>query len=157
MINKLFDLTTSKASDDEIVIQEVELSDRDIAIIGISCEIAETENWKCFWDALVHGKDLVGNFPSVRDEDIQSLYLQQGMDESRPKYSKGAFIPEIDKFDHEFFRISPREAELMDPKQRLFLETAWKSLEDAGYGGISSKAAEPVSLLVPVLEMNIKD
>ncbi|MEK4044428.1 amino acid adenylation domain-containing protein [Paenibacillus sp. FSL H8-0048] len=141
MINKLFDLTASKASDDEIVIQEVELPDRDIAIIGISCEIAEAENWKCFWDALIHGKDLVGDFPSVRDEDIQSLYLQQGMDEARPKYCKGAFIPEIDKFDHEFFRISPREAELMDPKQRIFLETAWKSLEDAGYGGDKLKGS----------------
>ena len=42
-------------------------------------------------------------------------------------------MPAVDRFDAAFFHISPREADLMDPQQRLFLETVWKTIEDAGY------------------------
>ncbi len=45
----------------------------------------------------------------------------------------GAFLDEVDKFDSLFFNIAPVEAELIDPQERLFLETAWSVLEDAGY------------------------
>ena len=45
----------------------------------------------------------------------------------------GAFIKDVAEFDPLFFNISPKEAELMDPQQRLFLEEAWKAIEDAGY------------------------
>ncbi|HEX8616955.1 MAG TPA: type I polyketide synthase, partial [Thermoanaerobaculia bacterium] len=43
------------------------------------------------------------------------------------------FIDEVDRFDSLFFNISPREAEMLDPQERLFLEVAWESIEDAGY------------------------
>ncbi len=49
-------------------------------------------------------------------------------------YTKwGGFLTDIDKFDPLFFKISPKEAERMDPQERLFLETAYAALEDAGY------------------------
>ena len=44
----------------------------------------------------------------------------------------GAFVDDIDQFDASFFRISPVEAELLDPQQRMMLETSWQALEDAG-------------------------
>ena len=44
----------------------------------------------------------------------------------------GAYIDNIDQFDAGFFRISPVEAQLLDPQQRLMLETSWRALEDAG-------------------------
>ena len=45
----------------------------------------------------------------------------------------GGFIDDIAEFDAGFFNISPREAELIDPQQRIFLQTVWKTIEDAGY------------------------
>ena len=48
-------------------------------------------------------------------------------------YRRGAFVDEIDRFDSRFFRISPIEAQLMDPRQRMLLETSWLAFEDAGF------------------------
>ena len=86
----------------------------------------------------------------------------------------GAYLEEIDQFDAAFFRISPVEAQLLDPQQRLMLETSWRALEDAGmdperlrgsrtgvYGGVSnneyrslimevSDTAEPATSLYTV-------
>ncbi|MCW8999768.1 MAG: SDR family NAD(P)-dependent oxidoreductase, partial [Kangiellaceae bacterium] len=54
---------------------------------------------------------------------------------------RAAFLSNIDRFDHEFFGLSKQEANMMAPEQRLFLETAWHALEDAGYGGNSIKGS----------------
>ena len=55
------------------------------------------------------------------------------------KFSTGSFLSDIDKFDYNFFKITPREANLMDPSQRLFMQTAYHALEDAGYSGDNIK------------------
>ena len=59
-------------------------------------------------------------------------------------YSRwGAFVDDVDKFDPLFFNIAPVEAELMDPQERLFLQTAWNALEDAGYTAQRPRSLDP--------------
>ncbi|HET8846629.1 MAG TPA: beta-ketoacyl synthase N-terminal-like domain-containing protein, partial [Ktedonobacteraceae bacterium] len=85
-----------------------------------------------FWQNLKAGRDCVTEIPRERwDAD-----LYYDADKTRPgkTYSKwGGFIEGVDQFDPFFFHISPREAEIMDPQERLILQYAYAALEDAGY------------------------
>ncbi|WP_338556402.1 SDR family NAD(P)-dependent oxidoreductase [Paenibacillus sp. KS-LC4] len=108
----------------------------DIAIIGMASHIAGTDSSDEFWRQIASGVDLVGAFPQERSADIDG-YLTNMLDEMgwELKYSPGAYMHDIASFDYGFFRITPNEAALMDPSQRVFLQTAWEAIEDAGYGG----------------------
>ncbi|MFB9329945.1 amino acid adenylation domain-containing protein [Paenibacillus aurantiacus] len=112
-----------------------EESRKDIAIIGISAQLPEAEDADRFWDLLRAGKDGIAPFPPSRRRDADAYLRRKGMQDEQAAYYDGAFLGEIDKFDHAFFRLSPKEAGLMTPNQRLFLEQAWRAIEDAGYGG----------------------
>ncbi|TYP74029.1 non-ribosomal peptide synthetase [Paenibacillus methanolicus] len=114
-------------------IEEVSL--KDIAIIGISAQLPEAEDAERFWEKLREGKDCIAPFPASRRQDAEAYLRRAGLSEEKVSYYDGAFLGEIDKFDHAFFRLSPKEASLMTPNQRLFLEQAWRAIEDAGYGG----------------------
>ncbi len=109
-------------------------SDDGIAIIGLSGIYPGAKNMDEFWDNLKSGKNCVTEVPDKRwpvDEfyDPAPEKAEQGK-----MYCKwGSFLDDVDLFDPLFFNISPKEAELMDPQERLFLETAWRTLEDAGY------------------------
>lgn len=90
-----------------------------------------------FWDNLCQGKDCISEVPLSR-WNWQNLTVRWG-----------GFIDHVDQFDATFFNISPREAELIDPQQRLFLQTVWKTIEDAGYTS-STLAALKTGLFVGV-------
>ncbi|HEY8460582.1 MAG TPA: beta-ketoacyl synthase N-terminal-like domain-containing protein, partial [Blastocatellia bacterium] len=98
---------------------------QDIAIIGMAGRYPKAKNLSELWANLAAGRDCVEEIPSERYE----RRLRHG---SFQKY-RGGFIDDIDKFDSLFFNISPREAEMLDPQERLFLEVAWEAIEDAGY------------------------
>ncbi|MGC2744318.1 MAG: beta-ketoacyl synthase N-terminal-like domain-containing protein, partial [Candidatus Angelobacter sp.] len=101
-----------------------------IAIIGMSGRFAGSESLEEFWQNLEQGKDLIKKVSRWSpDECVTSGAETNGY------CSSGGFINSIDQFDPSFFRIPPAEAIYMDPQQRLFLEEAWKALEDAGYAG----------------------
>ncbi|MCP4701907.1 MAG: amino acid adenylation domain-containing protein, partial [Gammaproteobacteria bacterium] len=103
-----------------------------IAIIGMSGKFPDANDVNEYWDNLSTGKDSVREIPETR----WSLDEFYDPDAQAPQksYSKwGGFLSDIDQFDPLFFNISPKEAELMDPQQRLFLQEAWQALEDAGY------------------------
>lgn len=104
----------------------------DIAIIGISGRFPQAQNLAEFWDNLQTGKDCITEIPSERWDLLR--YFTADKEVLGKTYSKwGGFLSDVDKFDPLFFNISPREAAMMDPQERLFLETAWKTIEDAGY------------------------
>lgn len=104
---------------------------KDIAIIGLAGKYPQAETLQEFWSNLQSGRDCITEIPSDRWD--HKLYF-----EAEPRlgksYSKwGGFISDVDKFDPLFFNITPKEAELTDPQERLFLQTAWETIEDAGY------------------------
>lgn len=107
----------------------------DIAIVGMALRVGSCRTPGDLWNELRVGADLIGPMPEQRKADIQKLARLHGFDPEQLKFREYCYLPEIDKFDHSFFRLSPAEAALIDPAQRLFLETAWHALEDAGYGG----------------------
>ncbi|WP_144558032.1 non-ribosomal peptide synthetase [Shouchella miscanthi] len=112
-----------------------------IAIIGMSGKMPGTETLDEFWESICDGDSQISLIPRER-WDWEQYYgdpLNEG-DFTDVKY--GGFIKDIDKFDSSFFGISPKEAVLMDPQQRLFLETTWKAIEDSGYKSSDIKGSK---------------
>ena len=103
-----------------------------IAIIGIDGVMPQSENADVFWNNLVNEKNLITEIPKDR-WDWKKFYGESDLGNSKTEIKWGGFMPEVDKFDAEFFNISPLEAELTDPQQRLFLQSVWHTIEDSGY------------------------
>lgn len=112
-----------------------EVSSKDIAIIGISARLPMADNIEQFWDNLINGRDCVGSLSHNRKRDIEDYIKFSTGSGGQIEYADGGYLKDIDKFDNEFFKITNKEANLMDPNQRMFLECAWKAIEDSGYGG----------------------
>ncbi len=119
-----------------------ESSTKDIAIIGISLKLADYEDTENFWDDLVSAKDRIRSIPEQRKKDSDEILRFLGQDPERLRYREIAYLDRVDEFDYRFFHLSPKEAEMMSPNQRLFMQSAWKALEDAGYGGTKLKGAK---------------
>jgi malonyl CoA-acyl carrier protein transacylase len=104
------------------------INNSDIAIIGLSGRFPGADNIDAFWQNLLQGIESISFFSDEELELVERSVL------NHPNYVKaGAVLPNIDKFDASFFGYSSKEAELIDPQQRLFLECAWSALENAGY------------------------
>ncbi|MDK8180300.1 SDR family NAD(P)-dependent oxidoreductase [Paenibacillus sp. UMB4589-SE434] len=103
-----------------------------IAIIGLSGRYPMAQDVEQYWRNLRDGVDCIREIPQERWDHRE--YYNPDKDIHGTSYSKwGGFIEDVDKFDPLFFNISPREAHWMDPQERLFLETVWETIEDAGY------------------------
>ncbi|WP_152622593.1 non-ribosomal peptide synthetase, partial [Archangium violaceum] len=107
-------------------------SAEDIAIIGMSGRFPGARSVEEFWHNLRQGVESISRFSPEEVEAIPGL--PEGIFQwQHPQFvPAGGVITDADKFDHGFFDISLREAQGMDPQQRLFLQTAWSALEDAG-------------------------
>lgn len=106
----------------------------DIAVIGVSGRYPMADNVWDFWDNLKNGRDCITEIPAERWNIDEYYHPDPALAREGKMYCKwGSFLKDVDKFDPLFFNISPREAELMDPQERKFLEIVWELLEDSGY------------------------
>jgi len=114
-----------------------------IAIIGMAGRFPAARNIGEFWKNLKIGKDCVTEIPLSRWDwhRFDSLRSPSG----KPMSRWGGFLDDVECFDPQFFRISPREAESLDPQERLFLETSWEAIEDAGYTPLTLVTARGVT------------
>ncbi|WP_347251757.1 beta-ketoacyl synthase N-terminal-like domain-containing protein [Legionella sp.] len=114
-------------------------SENDIAVIGYSCRVPGASSAEAFWSMLCKAEDALVETTIKADNQISTVMAFSGATE----------------FDANFFNYSRFEAELLDPQQRIFLETCWHALEMAGYApdstpglfGIYAGCAFPTYLL----------
>ena len=104
----------------------------DIAIVGMACRFPGASDHHEFWRNLREGDFAVREVPAERWR-AEDYYSPDREAADRTVSKWGGFMADIDKFDAALFKISPREAEWMDPQQRIMLELAWACIEDAGY------------------------
>ncbi|HKG81124.1 MAG TPA: amino acid adenylation domain-containing protein [Pyrinomonadaceae bacterium] len=105
-------------------------SDESVAIIGLSCRVPGASNAEHYWENLREGRETISHFS---DEELRAAGVTPEL-LAEPNYVKAKGILEgIEMFDAPFFGFTPKEAEIMDPQHRLFLECAWEALEAAGY------------------------
>ncbi|MCC6723568.1 MAG: amino acid adenylation domain-containing protein, partial [Saprospiraceae bacterium] len=102
----------------------------EIAIIGMSCRLPGANNIEEFWQNLVDGKDVSH---LVTDADLEAEGIRNPQSEIRNRVNRTYALDHPYAFDAAFFGYQPREAEMMDPQHRHFLETAYEALESAGY------------------------
>ena len=106
-------LSQSTQTQLEISRPEVTSQQEDIAIIGMGCRFPGANNPVEFWQLLREGRDAI----TQSDRWSEAIW--------------GGFIDDVDRFDPQFFGITPREAQSIDPQHRLLLEVSWSALENA--------------------------
>jgi len=101
-----------------------------IAIVGMAGRFPGSRNITEFWRILRDGMEMIRQFS---DAELRAAGVSE--DElAQPEYVKsGVVLQDLDMFDAAFFGFSPRDAAIMDPQHRIFLECAWEALEDAGH------------------------
>lgn len=116
-------------------IQEHQPASNDIAIIGMSMNFPGASNANEFWRVLEEGKHCIRTYPERRVKDAADYVQSIRSEMQETQWIKGGYLDQIDEFDYSFFGLTPRTAQFMDPNQRMFLQTAWHTIEDAGYAG----------------------
>lgn len=101
-----------------------------VAVIGMAGRFPGAHSLDAFWKNLAQGRDLVSRFSR---EQAMASGLEPDVWEDPGFVPANGILSEGDCFDAGFFKYTPREAELIDPQQRVFLECAWHALESAGY------------------------
>ncbi|MBE7384647.1 MAG: acyltransferase domain-containing protein [Leptolyngbya sp. SIO1E4] len=109
--------------------EELDYTDS-VAIIGLAGRFPRAQNLEEFWQNLRDGVESVDFFS---DQELEAAGIDPAL-LNNPNYVKaGISLEDKELFDANFFGYSPKQAEIIDPQQRLFLECAWNALESAGY------------------------
>lgn len=109
-----------------------ESHNNDIAIIGMAGRFPQANNIEQLWQLISHKKTACTEVPADRWR-WQDYYFSENDSNNSITTNKGCFIDNVYDFDPLFFEISPKEANAIDPRQRLLLQESWHALEDAGY------------------------
>ena len=103
-----------------------------IAVVGMGCRYpGGVRTPDEFWELLKSGKDILRDIPNER-WDVDAHYDPEITVPGKMYVRHGYYLDDIDQFDPQFFGLSPREAESLDPQQRLVMEVSWETLEHAG-------------------------
>jgi acyl transferase domain-containing protein len=122
----------------------IESNGLEVAVIGISGRFSGGSTIDEFWKNLANGVELTSVFPSSKQKELES----NGSKQTNKTIKAGSILDNVEQFDASFFGFNPREAEVMDPQHRLFLECAWEALENAGYD--SEREERPIGVYAGV-------
>jgi acyl transferase domain-containing protein/aryl carrier-like protein len=112
---------------------QLQRSEEPIAIVGTACRLpGNVRSPDELWEMLLARTDCVTDVPASRF-DIDEVYDANPDVVGRSYTRRGAFMSEVESFDHDFFGIPVAEARAMDPQQRLLLEVAYEAFHVAGY------------------------
>ncbi len=103
-----------------------------IAIIGMSARFPGARNVREFWKKLEAGESFVSD---LSEDELRAAGVDPATLRRSEYVRRGSILEDAEYFDAKFFGFNRREAEITDPQHRVFLETAWQALEDAGYTG----------------------
>ncbi len=107
-----------------------ELPDNAIAIVGMSCRFAQVRGIDEYWDLLRNGREAIETYS---DEELIAAGVSPALLRNRNYVRRGAPLGDMECFDASLFGLSPRDAAIMDPQHRHFLECTWEALENAGH------------------------
>lgn len=130
------------------------LPSRKIAIVGMSCRFPGSYGIDAYWDLLTSGQSAVTEVTEERWP--ISKYYSEDIQSNKSVSKWAALVDGFDRFDADFFGVLPREAELMDPQQRISLELAVECLEDAGYG-INQVKGKNIGVYLGVCNFDYKE
>ncbi|NGO70482.1 beta-ketoacyl synthase N-terminal-like domain-containing protein, partial [Streptomyces boncukensis] len=123
-----------------------------VAITGLAGRFPGAPDTGSLWRLLAEGRDALSDVPPNRWDAARHYDPAPGTP-GRTYTTRGAFLDGVDRFDAPFFRFTDRQAELADPHERLFLETAWQVLEDAGHtpAGLAAQTDGEVGVFAGVM------
>ena len=101
-----------------------------IAVIGMAGRFPGADSVGEFWENLCSGKESIA---TLSEEELTAAGVSAATLADPTYVRRAALLNGIDEFDPEYFGMNPYTARMMDPQQRLFLQTAWHALEDSGY------------------------
>ncbi len=140
ILNELKNGNITKGTAIELVkqINYTDPQDNEVAVVGIGCRFREEDDYQSFWDLLINKRTAVDRCSKKRVYAMEKI-LPEGVLDDVTTHSKGAYINNLFDFDYQLFGLTFENAMIMAPSQRIMLEAAYRTLEDAGYLGERSK------------------
>lgn len=107
-----------------------EPSPTDIAIVGMACHLPDAPHARAFWRNLREGVESVRTFT---DDELKERGVDPALLRRANYVRSGVVLDSLEQFDAPFFGFSPKDAAILDPQHRHFLECCWEALEDSGH------------------------